>query len=229
MQADESRTFEAEVAAALTAAADATDPQTARVLARPECLAGLARFCAALRRANERLNLTRITDAEGMALRHVIDSLTALRLLPASGTLADMGSGGGVPGLPLAIARPALRVTLLESRGRKAEALAGLVDELGLSPRVRVVPERAESWLAEHGVQGVVARAVGTTEAVLTLLSPVRRGFRRLVLMKGPSVDDELVAVRPQLRSLGFRLVERVETALPGDAGRRVLLAFERA
>jgi len=188
--------------------------------------AELGRFCELLRDANEHLNLTRITDARGMALLHVVDALTLLPLLRDAHTLADLGSGGGVPGIPLSLVRPDLRVTLLESRGKKAAALERIVGELGLQGRVGVAPVRGEAWLAEHKVEVVVARAVGRAPAVLELLSPVRKGFRRLILMKGPTVDAELAELNPRwLGALGFGLPRRVEATLPGGE-RRVLLQF---
>ena len=193
---------------------------------RPSLATELGRFCALLREANERLNLTRITDARGMALLHVVDALTVLPLLRDVHSVVDLGSGGGVPGVPLALARPDLRVTLLESRGRKSEALAGIVETLGLHRRVGVLPERGETWLKTHKVDAVVARAVGRAPQVLELLSPVRRGFQRLVLMKGPTVDAELAELNPgYLGALGFGLPRRVDTTLP-DGERRVLLQF---
>jgi 16S rRNA (guanine527-N7)-methyltransferase len=193
---------------------------------RPELAAELGRFCDLLRAANERLNLTRITDARGMALLHVVDTFTALPLLKEARHVADLGSGGGVPGIPLALARPDLRVTLLESRGRKAAALEAIAGELGLHSRVRAVASRGEAWLAEHRADTIVARAVGRTPDVLELLSPVRRGFRRLVLMKGPTVDAELADLTPRrLAALGFGQPRRVEATLPGGE-RRVLLSF---
>jgi 16S rRNA (guanine527-N7)-methyltransferase len=193
---------------------------------RPTLAADLGRFCALLRDANERLNLTGITSARGMALLHVIDALTVLPMLRDVHSVADLGSGGGVPGVPLALARPDLRVVLLESRGKKADALRGIVDELGLSRRVIVLSERGEAWLKLHKTDAVVARAVGRAPQVLELLSPVRRGFGRLVLMKGPTVDAELAELNPRyLGALGFGLPRRVDATLP-DGERRVLLQF---
>lgn len=161
-----------------------------------------------------------------MAHLHVLDALTALPLLKEAHSLADLGSGCGVPGLPLALARRDLRVTLLESRARKAAALQALVDALGLSRRVHVAAARGEAWLAEHDVDTVVARAVGPTDEVLRLLSPVRRGFRRLLLMKGPTADAELAGLDAKaLARLGFGQPRRSEASLPGGE-RRVLLSF---
>ncbi len=192
--------------------------------------AELAHFCELLAVENQQINLTRITDAEGMAVRHVLDSLTALPVLAPKGrppgTLMDLGAGGGVPGIPLALALPETRVVLLESRGRKAAAVERIVEQLGLAPRVAVIPERAESWLEDHSVDVIVTRAVGNVAKQLTLLSPVRKAFDRLVMYKGPAVDEELDDARPAWPELGFREPERHEIDLPHDAGRRVLLCW---
>jgi 16S rRNA (guanine527-N7)-methyltransferase len=187
----------------------------------------LARHCATLRAANAHLNLTGITDAPGMAWRHVLDSLTVLPLIAGAGTLMDLGSGGGLPGIPLALARPALSVTLVESRERKARALAGIVDTLGLSPRVRAVHARGEAWLADHAVDVVVARAVAGTTDLLRRLRPVRPAFTRLVLMKGPADAAPDAAALRRWQALGFPEPERHEAELPQGAGRRVLLCFD--
>jgi len=185
-----------------------------------------ARFCVALAAANQQINLTGVRDPRGMALRHVLDSLTVSPLLGQARTLLDLGSGGGLPGIPLAIAHPDLTVTLAESRARKAAALAALVQELHLSPRVTAVHARGEAWLAEHGVDIVVARAVDETARLLKTLRGVRHRFGTLILMKGPKAEQELAAVKPRLAALGFGPPERHEADLPAGAGRRVLLVF---
>ncbi|MHC5210855.1 MAG: 16S rRNA (guanine(527)-N(7))-methyltransferase RsmG [Planctomycetota bacterium] len=187
----------------------------------------LARYCAVLLDANRSLNLTGITDAPGMALRHVLDSLTVLPQIAGASTLMDLGSGGGLPGIPLALARPELQVWLVESRARKAEALAGIVDALDLSPRVRAVHARGEAWLAEHAVDIVVARAVQETAGLLKRLRPVRPAFARLVLMKGPADEAPDAATLRRWQALGFPGPESHEIDLPEGAGRRVLLCFD--
>ncbi len=195
--------------------------------ARSRLAIDLARFCEVLAATNETINLTGITDAEGMAVRHVLDSLLALPLLEGTTTLMDLGSGGGIPGIPLAIARPDLTVALVESRERKVAALDGIVKQLGLSPRVTAVHARGEEWLAAHSVDTVIVRAVSETAELLERLRKVRKRMQRLVLLKGPFADKELATVTPRLARLGFALTGRREASLPGEAGARVLLVFE--
>ena len=194
---------------------------------KPELAQDLARFCGALRAANEHINLTGITDPEGMALRHVMDSLLALPFLDGGGPLADVGSGGGVPGIPLAMALPERPVVCIESRERKAAALGQLVETLGLGPRVQAVRARAELWLADHAVDTVVTRALGSVDNQLKLFGRVRGSFRRLVMLKGPAADDELEAASKTRHREGYPDPQRHEIQLPGDAGDRVVLVFD--
>lgn len=196
---------------------------------RERLAAGLGAFCAALADVNRRVNLTGITAPEAMASRHVLDSLLACRLLDGSGPVVDLGSGGGVPGIPLALALPHRPVVLVESRARKATALTELVQRLGLGDRVRVVHARGEDWLATHVVDTVVTRAVGSVTAQLRLLSGVRPAFRRLIMFKGPAADDELSDARPRMGRWGFVEPARIEEELPERDGRRVLLVFSGA
>jgi 16S rRNA (guanine527-N7)-methyltransferase len=186
----------------------------------------LGRFCAALEAANRRINLTGIVDPEGMAVRHVLDALTALPALEGVGSVVDLGSGCGVPGIPLALARPELEVVLVESRERKAAALVELVDELGLAPRVTAVRARGEVWLADHPADVVVTRAVGSIAEQLRMLRKVRSCFRSLVMLKGPAADAELAELAGRLESLGFDYPSRHTAQLPNGAGTRVVLTF---
>lgn len=204
---------------------DAAPPDGALDAAQIELM---ARFCALLARENEMLNLTRITDPRGMAVRHVVDSLVALGAFGDAhgGAILDLGSGGGVPGIPLAIALPRRPVLLVDSRGRKAEAMARIVGELGLAPRVEALAARAEELLRKRTVDTVVTRAVGTVAKQFEVLRPVRRSFQRLVMLKGPAADDELAAARASGKPLGFKLARRIEARLPDDDAQRVVLVF---
>lgn len=189
--------------------------------------AAQGRFCAALLAANERLNLTGIVDAEGMAVRHVLDSLLALPVLGVHGPIVDLGSGCGVPGIPLALALPEREVVLVESRERKAEALAGLVEALGLGPRVTAVRARGEEWLAEQRAGDLVTRAVGTVSSQLQLLRPVRDRYERLVMLKGPAGRAELADARRQLAAFApARDIHTHAASLPGEAGERLLIVI---
>src|SRR5262249_51903123 len=112
----------------------------------PAQRAALSRYLDLLLEANQRMNLTRITERVQAELHHVADSLTVLPFLPAgSGKLADVGSGGGVPGIPLAIVRPDLQITLIESTKKKAAFLRNACEQLQLA-NVSVSDQRVEDF-----------------------------------------------------------------------------------
>lgn len=194
-----------------------------------DTVAGLAAFHAALERANQTTNLTRITGEADFVERHALDALVALPLLgdAAEARLVDVGSGCGVPGIPLAIARPGWRVTLVETANRKARALRQVLSELDLAQRVDVVAERAELCGQDPELREAfdlaVARAVGSVPLVCELCLPLVRVGGALVLYRGSegAAEEELAAqIAPQL---GGGAVERRTLQLPGGAERSLL------
>src|SRR3982751_6563819 len=111
-----------------------------------------------LRAANAELNLTRIHNFENMVLKHYVDSLLVLSFVEPPSPLVDMGSGPGLPGIPLKIARPGLEIVLAEPRGARAEFLRGVVDRLGLKG-VEVFAGKVGPRFTRK-VAGVITRAV---------------------------------------------------------------------
>ena len=166
----------------------------------PEQRGQLARYLDRLLAANERFNLTRVRDrAEAEAL-HVGDALALLPHLPVGAfELCDVGSGGGVPGVPLAIARPDVRVTLVESVGKKADFLRETAEALGLA-NAEVARGRAES-LANRQFDVVTARAVASLGKLLVWCRPIVRRGGVLLAMKGPRLGEELEAAAGVIRS----------------------------
>lgn len=197
-------------------------------LALPDgACARLEAFGRRLVEANERLNLTRITGDEELVEKHVVDALLALPHLPDAGRLVDVGSGGGVPGLVLAIARPGLEVVLVEATAKKAAFLAEAAAGLGLD-RVRVVAQRAETAGRDPGLRdaadAATARAVGSVALVLELTLPFLRPGGRAVLYRGPTAEVEektAAGVAGQLGG-GEPVVHR--RTLAGGAERRLLV-----
>jgi 16S rRNA (guanine527-N7)-methyltransferase len=156
--------------------------------------------------ANERMNLTRITDRAAAELHHVGDSLTLLPHLPAEAhSLADVGTGGGVPGIPLAIVRPDVRVTLIESTKKKAAFLTEAIAALELT-NVAVLASRAEevgtSDLRET-FEVAVARAVATLDWLVEWCLPLVRKGGMMLAMKGAKVADELPTAKKAIKLLG--------------------------
>jgi 16S rRNA (guanine527-N7)-methyltransferase len=157
----------------------------------------------------EAINLTSIRDAVAAAREHVLDSLTAVPLLRAHGTSAvlDLGSGGGFPGIPLAVVLPARRALLVDSVGKKARFLSTAVDALGLAPRVGVQAARAEQLAADRRHRerwpAVVARAVTNLAELAEVGLPLVARGGLLVAWKRGSLDDELARASRAIETLG--------------------------
>lgn len=178
----------------------------------------LGRFLALLLANNQRMNLTAIRDEDDQWMRHGFDALTlmaALAELEDGQSVVDVGSGSGVPALPLAIARPDLRFTLIETTGKKATFLARVAEALGLE-HVQVIADRAETVgrSPQHREQHdlVIARAVAPLRVLVELCSPLIRVEGRCAFIKGGRADEELKEAGHALRALHLDHVGTLET-----------------
>ena len=168
-----------------------------------------ARFLDVLLDANRHFNLTAIRERDAAWRGHVVDGLTALPFLeplPRGASLVDVGSGGGVPGIPLAIARPDLRVALLEATAKKARFLQTCLETLGLS-RCRVIHNRAESVghdpAHRQRYDAAVCRAIGPMRELLEYALPLVRVGGRVLAFKGPRAEAELKTADRAMDVLG--------------------------
>ena len=134
---------------------------------------------------NEKLNLTRHTDYEKLVTGDVVDSQMLEQFLDAGQRVLDVGTGGGVPGVVLAILRPDLTVEPCESMAKKARAVEGIVHTIGLD--IPVHHARAETLLAERTFDTLVVRAVAPLAKLLTWFGPHWDAFGRLLIIKGPA------------------------------------------
>jgi 16S rRNA (guanine527-N7)-methyltransferase len=175
----------------------------------------------------EAINLTAIREPVAVAREHVLDSLSALPILRArhAPDLLDLGSGGGFPGLPLAIAMPRARTVLVESVGKKATFLGTVIDALGLRPRVAVAATRAETLAADPHHRDrwstVTVRAVGALVELVELGLPLLAPGGIVVAWKrragdGSALVAEIVAAEPLIGTLGGGPVWIEPVAIPG-------------
>ncbi len=203
---------------------------------RPELEAGLRQlgldaalaepllaYLALLARWNQTYNLTAIRDTRDMLVKHLLDSLAMHAHLDGIETLADLGTGPGLPGIPLAIARPGLQVTLVESNGKKARFLREAVRQLKLG-NASVVESRIEAFDAPGRFDAITARALATLPLILQLGGHLLKADGRLLAMKGALPADEIAAL-----PAGWRLAAVHPLRVPGLDAERHLVEIVRA
>jgi len=156
-------------------------------------LAGaLLAYLGLLLRWNAAYNLTAIREPREMLVKHLLDSLAMQPHVRGLATLADLGTGPGLPGLPLALATPGLAVALVESNGKKARFLRECVRQLGLAPRVRVLESRAEAVAEPGRFEAITARALDRLAGILAVGGHLLAADGRLLAMKGLHPAEEL-------------------------------------
>ena len=178
-----------------------------------------------LRAANAELNLTRIHNFENMVLKHYVDSLLVLKFADLPSPLIDMGSGAGLPGIPLKIARPDVAMILAEPRGARVGFLNDVCARLGLTG-IEVLAGKITPRFTRTAA-GVITRAVAsvpeTLDRVVNCLPPGGRIF----FMKGPECDAEINESRASHADL-FRLIADHAYTIPGTTHDRRLVVYER-
>jgi 16S rRNA (guanine527-N7)-methyltransferase len=179
-------------------------------------------YLALLHHWNKTYNLTAIRDPGQMLVKHLFDSLAIAAHVPA-GKLADLGTGPGLPGIPLAIVRPDLEVALVESNGKKARFLREAVRRLDL-PNARVLEMRAEAVPEPGGFDAITARALDRLAGIVAVGGHLLAPHGQLLAMKAARVDEE-VAELPA----GWRLDSVRPLAVPGLDAERVLVIVTRS
>ncbi len=159
-----------------------------------------------LEQANSQFNLTAIRDRPGMLSKHILDSLTLQPYLRGE-RCADVGTGAGFPGLPLAVVNPLRRFTLIEATGKKARFVQQTAERLGCS-NVQVVHARAESYRPFELFDTVAARALSSLADFVAYAGHLCAPTGRLLAMKGKRPDEEISAVPKSFRVLAVHRLE---------------------
>jgi 16S rRNA (guanine527-N7)-methyltransferase len=183
-------------------------------------------YLALLQRWNGAYNLTAIRDPREMVSKHLLDALAmhaaTAPLAASGGRLADLGTGAGFPGIPLAIAQPGLQVALVESNGKKARFLREAVRSLGLA-NAQAVESRIEGYDAPGAFDAITARALAALPLILELGGHLLKPGGVLLAMKGVVPADEIAAL-----PAGWAVREIRPLAVPGLAAERHLVVVGR-
>ena len=178
-------------------------------------------YLALLIKWNKAYNLTAVRDPDEMVSRHLLDSLSVVPYIQGERQL-DVGSGGGMPGIPLAILFPDMNVTCLDSNGKKTRFLTQVKLELKLD-NLQVIHSRAEAFQPEQPFTGIISRAFSSLEDFTQWTRHMGDTQTRWLAMKGLHPADELVALPAD-----FRLESAQALAVPGCQGQRHLLILRR-
>ena len=201
---------------------DELDAGLAALDLAPALAGPLLAYLALLDRWNRTYNLTAIRDPREMVAKHLLDSL-AMHPFAGDGALADLGTGAGLPGIPLAIAHPGLQVTLVESNGKKARFLREAVRTLKL-PNARVAEARIEALDMPGMFDAITARALATLPLILQLGGHLLKPEGKLLAMKGAVPADEIAALPP-----GWQVARIEPLQVPGLSAERHLVVVGRA
>lgn len=187
----------------------------------PQAQQRLLDYLVLLQKWNRIYNLTAVREASRMVSHHLLDCLATVPHVTAS-TILDVGSGAGLPGIPLALAAPRAHVTLLESSHKKAAFLQQAKFELKLD-NVAVTCERTEAWRPGRVFEMVISRAFSDLAEFVTLAGRHVAPGGCLAAMKGIYPHEEIARL-PH----GWRLQQAIPLAVPGLRAQRYLLLFER-
>lgn len=190
-------------------------------------LSQLDTYAELLRIWNEKMNLTAITEYEEVLEKHFYDCIIPLKNEYVQGSVIDVGSGAGFPGLVWKIVRPELHMTLLEPTGKRCTFLKEVISTLNLKD-IKVENERAEEFVKTHreSYDVVTARAVANLNVLSELCVPLVKMSGIFYALKGAKGKEEEIAARKACTTLGMELVEEEHYTLP--SGERVNLIYKK-
>jgi 16S rRNA (guanine527-N7)-methyltransferase len=176
---------------------------------------------------NSHINITAINSLKDTIIKHFLDSLSVLESLPWSGRLADIGSGGGFPGIPIAIVRPALNVVLIEAARRKANFLRQAVRALDLKT-AEVYHGRAETLGAGEQFDCIVSRAFSSIKTFLRISMPLLADDGIIIAMKGKETEQELREAAQEIKKAQLTITGERRFQLPFHGGTRTVIVFKK-
>ena len=191
----------------------------------------IIRYGALLVEWNEKMNLTGITDPEGVAVKHMLDSLVGAALIPQGAKVIDVGTGAGFPGLVLKIFRPDIELTLLDSLRKRLTFLETVIGELNLA-KVVTIHGRAEEWghkkECREQFDVAVARAVASMPLLSEYCLPFVKVGGKFLAWKGPKGKDEVLEGKKAFELLGGGACRVHEFVFPGADENRLIIELKK-
>ncbi len=186
----------------------------------------LAKYCLLVWDWNAKINLTRHTDPDRFVKRDLLDSVMLAKHLAPNEEILDIGTGGGVPGILIAILRPDVQVTLCDSVAKKARVAQRIVDDLGL--QIPVYPQSVTKVLEDFRYDSLVARAVGPLARLCGWLKEDWHKFGRLLAIKGPKWVEERGEARHRGLLKGVDLRRLISYGMPDTDSESTILQLSR-
>ena len=184
------------------------------------------RYLELLLEWNEKFNLTAITDKDEIEEKHFIDSIELIKFFDVKNkTLLDVGSGAGFPGIPLAIVEPTLKITLLESNGKRVSFLREVVNDLDLK-NVDIIQGRSEDLGTREKYDIVTARAVKELNVLLEITFYLVKVGGYFIAYKSSGIDEELLNAKHAFKCLQIDEYKKFEYFLPKSKNSRVFLGI---
>ena len=190
---------------------------------RDEVVIKAARHLDLIEEANRHFNLTRITSPREAAIKHVLDSVIPWPLFAKAKHVLDAGTGAGFPGIPLALILPGTDFTMAESIGKKARFVESALADLEL-PNASILPQRAEDLARSRRFDIITARAMAPITRALELFGPVLKTGARLLLYKGPDVEQEIAESSIPIRKWKAQVSIVLRYDLPDQMGTRTVV-----
>ena len=195
----------------------------------PEQIAGFEKYAALFKEWNNKMNLTAITDDEGIAVKHFIDSITILKCCDIKGSVIDIGTGAGFPGIPLKIMCPEISITLLDSLNKRLIFLDEVCRKLDITAELKHgrAEEAGRDVNFREKYDIAVSRAVANLPALCEYCLPFVKVGGRFISMKGPDGENELAAAEKAFNILGGNVENLFGTELP-DSSRRTIISIKK-
>jgi 16S rRNA (guanine527-N7)-methyltransferase len=190
-----------------------------------DCIRTFELFATELKKWNRKINLTAICKDSEIAVKHVIDSVIFASTIMSHERVLDIGSGAGVPAIPLKILKPEINVVSVDAVGKKIMFQRHVARMLGFSG-FEAIHSRIESLHDTHaGVFDVItSRAFSRLDIFVALAAPLLKSGGRIIAMKGPDVQSEIESSKTELASLGFQICSVKTYSLPLNKGERTLV-----